>query len=126
MKPKEPNYDLVRDRLTQERKRRDLNLRDAAAAIGVSAPTLSRIERGASRPDVATLDALIVWLGLDRSVVYNAPAAALHSTPEEVAALLQADRNLDSQTADALAAIFTAAYSQLAPKKAKGRSDSSR
>lgn len=121
---RKPDYDLVRDRLVHERKRRGLNLREAAAAVGVSAPTLSRIERGASRPDVGTLDALVAWLGLDRSVVYNAPRMSGRTTPEEVAALLQADRNLDTRSADALAAIFAAAYTKLAPEGTENKKPS--
>ena len=119
MQAKEPNYELVRERLTKQRKQRGLNLRDAAAEIGVSAPTLSRIERGASRPDVPTLDALTTWLGLDRGAVYNAPASRTQTTPEEVEVLLRADRNLDGHTADALAAIFKAAYKELAGDQRK-------
>lgn len=119
MQAKEPNYELVRERLTKQRKQRGLNLRDAATEIGVSAPTLSRIERGASRPDVPTLDALATWLELDRGAVYNAPASSSRTTPEEVEVLLRADRNLDGQTADALAAIFKAAYKELSGDQRK-------
>lgn len=115
----EPNYDLVRERLLQTRKYRALNLRDAAEQIGVSAPTLSRIERGASRPDIPTLDALIDWLGLDRSTVYNARPPATGATPDEVRELLQRDENLDAESAEALAAIFKTAYNGLARRTNK-------
>jgi transcriptional regulator with XRE-family HTH domain len=117
----EPNYDLVRERLSQTRKYRGLNLRDAAKEIGVSAPTLSRIERGASRPDIPTLDALIRWLGLERSTVYNARPPATAATPDEVRALLQQDENLDAQSAEALAAIFRTAYDTLSRGQSRRR-----
>jgi transcriptional regulator with XRE-family HTH domain len=110
----EPNYELVRERLTRTRKYRGMNLREAAREIGVSAPTLSRIERGASRPDLPTLDALISWLSLDRSAVYNARPRTAATTPEQVRAVLAADENLDTQSAEAIAAIFEAAYDKLA------------
>jgi transcriptional regulator with XRE-family HTH domain len=106
----EPNYDFVRNRLRAERHRRNLTLRDAARDIGVSAPTLSRIERGASKPDVATLEAVIEWLDLDRGAVYGARDTASTTTAEAVEKLLRADPRLDGASADALARIFLAAY----------------
>lgn len=117
----EPKYDLVRERLAGRRRQRGLNLRDAAKEIGVSAPTLSRIERGTSRPDLPTLDAVIRWLGLDRSSVYNAPRAAPRSTPEQVKMILRADENLNGEAADALAAIFKAAYDELAARSRRSK-----
>ena len=110
----EPNYELVRQRLQTTRYQRGLNLRDASKHIGVSAPTLSRIERGASTPDVGTLDLLIDWLELDRSAVFNAPPAEAKSTPDSVEVLLRADKDLDAKTARALSAIFRAAYDEFA------------
>ena len=112
--PKDPNYAFVRDRLKKTRERRGLNLRDAETEIGVSATTLSRIERGATTPDLDTLNALIDWLGLDRGDVFNAAPLEAASTPERVQALLRADPNLDSQTARALAAVFDTAYKEFA------------
>jgi transcriptional regulator with XRE-family HTH domain len=110
----EPDYKLVRERLGTTRKHRGLNLRDAATEIGVSAPTLSRIERGASKPDVPTLDALVEWLGLDRSAVYNARPVPVGTVPDEVEALLRSDPRVDARGAQTLAAIFKAAYDAIA------------
>jgi transcriptional regulator with XRE-family HTH domain len=112
----EPNYDLVRQRLVRTRRYRGLNLRDAAEEMGLSAPTLSRIERGASRPDHSTLDALIDWLRLDRAAVFSVAEGEDESTPDQVDRLLRADRNIDTGTAEALSAIFRSAYDEFSKR----------
>jgi transcriptional regulator with XRE-family HTH domain len=109
-----PNYELVRTRLRRARKSKRLSLRDAAAEIGeVSPSTLSRIERGAT-PDLATLERLLDWLGLDRDVVLNSRTPTPGSTPRQVEVLLRADKKLDPGTAKTLAKIFHAAYKEMA------------
>jgi transcriptional regulator with XRE-family HTH domain len=109
-----PNYELVRARLRRTRKRRGLSLREAAAEIGdVSPSTLSRIERGTT-PDLATLERLLDWLGLDRDVVFSSRPSAQGSTPRQVEVLLRADKKLDPTTAKTLARIFHAAYREMA------------
>jgi transcriptional regulator with XRE-family HTH domain len=109
----EPNYELVRERMQRARKRRNLSLRDAAEEIGdISPSTLSRIERGA-KPDLATLNLLLTWLGLDRDAVFNARPASPKSTPRRVEVLLRADKNLDPRTAKTLAKIFDTAYREM-------------
>ena len=113
----DPNYAFVRERLKKTRDRRGLNLRAVEAETGVSATTLSRIERGATTPDLDTLNALIDWLQLDGSDVFNATPGNPESVPERVRALLRADPQLDSQTAQALAAVFETAYNEFADEK---------
>jgi len=112
----DPDYQLIRDRLVQTRERNRITLRQAGQMVGVSAATLSRFERGAGNPDLPTLDRLIEWLGLDRAAVF-APAKKGKKkdpgTPEQVAVLLRADRNLDAGTAQALSSLFKAAYQEL-------------
>ena len=110
----DPNYAFVRERLKKTRERRSLKLRLVEAETGVSATTLSRIERGATTPDLDTLNAVIDWLQLDGSDVFNAAPATPDSTPDRVRALLRADPKLDSQTAQALAAVFETAYTEFA------------
>jgi transcriptional regulator with XRE-family HTH domain len=109
-----PNYELVRERLRLTRESKNLSLREAAAEIGdVSPSTLSRIERGAT-PDLATLDRLLDWLGLDSNVVFNARPVRQSSTPSQVRVLLRADKKLDPTTAKTLAKIFDTAYREMA------------
>jgi transcriptional regulator with XRE-family HTH domain len=114
-----PNYELVRERLRRTRQQRDLTLRQAEEESGVGAATLSRIERGATTPDTATLDKLIDWLELERHDVYNASRVIPESTPEAVSAILRADPQLDSKTVQALGAIFETAYAQFATPRGK-------
>lgn len=119
---KEPNYALLRERLKKTRQQRDLSLREAEEETGVGAATLSRIERGATTPDLGTIDKLIAWLELERSDVFNAAPNEAASTPEAVTALLRADPSLDSKTVQALGAIFETAYEQFSigqPKKSR-------
>lgn len=109
----DPNYELVRERLRRARKRRNLSLRDVADEIGgISPSTLSRIERGAT-PDLATVNQLVAWLGLDREAVFNARPANPRTTPRQVAVLLRADKKLDPRTAKTLAKIFDTAYREM-------------
>ncbi len=108
------DLELVRQRLKKTRTLRKMSLRDVGAAIGVSPATLSRIERGAGTPDLQTLDTLIDWLELDRRAVFVKQVKEAASTPERVAVLLRADKNLDAATAKALSTIFKTAYKELA------------
>lgn len=111
----EPNYELIRERLRRARRRSGMSLRDVANAIKVSASTLSRLERDAGDPDLATVNKLIVWLELDRDAVFGVRTRKEErSTPASVEVLLRADKNLDPQTAKTLAKIFKTAYQELA------------
>jgi transcriptional regulator with XRE-family HTH domain len=111
----EPDYQLIRDRLTQTRTRQRITLRQAAHKTGISAATISRFERGAQNPDLPTLNKLIDWLELDRSAVFAPPKKGKQpepATPDQVAVLLRADRNLDPGTARALSNLFKSAYDE--------------
>jgi transcriptional regulator with XRE-family HTH domain len=111
----DPDYQLVRERLVQTRRRQNVTLRQAAQRTGISAATLSRFERGAGNPDLPTIDKLISWLELDRAAVF-APSgrgkARPANTPDQVAVLLRADPKLDRGTAQALSRLFKSAYSE--------------
>ena len=120
--------------LIRRRRRNDgTTLERAAAQSGVSAATLSRLERqrltgagdGATKPplqpDTRTLAALTRWLNvsIDRVMDVN-PPSALHvivhregeTVPDMFDAHLRADPNLDSGTAAALGRMFRVAYEQ--------------
>ncbi len=108
----------------------DLTLEQAAQQSGVSAATLSRLERqgktgsnGAVRslsPDTRTLAAIARWLGVSLDTLMSSgpksgqpsPRKRWSATPDVVEAHLRADRNLNSETAEALANMFRVAYEQ--------------
>lgn len=129
---------LIRQKRIAER----LTLEQAAKQSGVSSATLSRLERqadiktvstkGFTTPDTRTLAVLIPWLGpgLESAIEHEAPTSITivprdvagriivegdvigTRTPEVVEAFLRADRNLNPQTAEMLAAMFRLAYQQ--------------
>jgi len=60
--------------IKQRREQLDLTLRDLASQSGVSASTISDIERGAKSPTISTLDALAQALGLPISALADSAA----------------------------------------------------
>jgi transcriptional regulator with XRE-family HTH domain len=111
---REPNYELIRQRLRHARRQRGSSLREVAEEIDVSPSTLSRLERGTGTPDLPTVNKLISWLELDRDAVFGVRAKESKTTPASVEVLLRADKNLDPKTAKTLAKIFRTAYQELA------------
>lgn len=99
-------------------------VRASAKEAGISAATLSRLERGlaATLPDVATLEKLARWLGMTIGDLLEskAPKAGTKapevSTPELVEVHLRADKNLAPKTAHALAQMFKVLYEQASKK----------
>lgn len=116
------------DRLYRKRKGRGLTLAQAGQQIGVSAATLSRLERRRRErperagqapfvPDARTLAAVARWVDpppASGAAATPEPAAVVHhpgeSVPEMVEAHLRADRTLDDEAALALAQLFHVAY----------------
>ena len=104
--------------LIKAKRREDgVGLRNAADASGVSASTLSRLERGAaaSLPDSGTLTKLADWLGLTLSSLLSDKENADESepeltTPEVVEVHLRAAKELSPETAKALAEMFKTLY----------------
>lgn len=114
------------------RKESSLTLEQAGEKIGVSAATLSRLERqrnksasdevgkGSFVPDVRTLAAVTRWLGIPLTRVAGMDIAEQpsaqqeinESVPDIVAAHLRADRNLDDEAAVTLSKMFRMAYEQ--------------
>lgn len=103
-------------------KRQDagLGLRAAADESGISASTLSRLERGSgAAPDAETMGKLSAWLNASLDDLLLGGEAGFKeveglSTPDIIAVHLRADPNLSSETAEALVHLFRAAYAQLA------------
>ena len=121
--------------IRRKREEMGLSLRDVADETKVSASTLSRIENGTGKPDADNIARLTDWLkmpmervmgarqteeGSDATAVVYFPHEA---TPDIVEAHLRADRNLNPDTAKALAELFRVAYTQFsAPgQDARGR-----
>jgi transcriptional regulator with XRE-family HTH domain len=101
-------------RLRARRRRLGLSLREAAAEVGVSAATLSRIEGGGHLPERDNLFRLLRWLGVEPA---PAPGTEPHppdaSTMEAIELHLRADRDLSAADADALAQMLRLAYERL-------------
>lgn len=121
--------------IRRKRKEQELTLEEAATKVGISAATLSRLERQMSRanmmgsdrttpvPDTRTLAAVTRWLGvsIERVTNFEMPQAVegvVHhegeTTPDMVEAHLRADKNIDPDTAAALSRLFRVAYEQFA------------
>lgn len=103
-----------------KRQEAGLGLRAAAEESGISASTLSRLERGVgAAPDSETITKLSEWLEASvDDLLFGGEAKFKEleelSTPEIIAVHLRADKNLSPETATALADLFRAAYKQLA------------
>ena len=65
-------------------------------------------------PDTRTLTALTQWLGVsvEQMLGIDKPSQSPLSTPDMVKAHLRADRNLNSEAAEALSEVFRLAYTQ--------------
>src|SRR5258708_6353698 len=111
------------ERLKKTRLKRNLTLQQVSTQTGVSIPTLSRIERGdAAEIESKTLIVLARWMQVSLEL-FSDGAKSLstkQSTPDAVELHLRADKNLNPQTASALARMFRAAYEELAEKMSKG------
>jgi|ERR1051326_1094934 transcriptional regulator with XRE-family HTH domain len=100
-----------------KRREDEIGLREAAQLSGVSASTLSRLERGAatSLPDSGTLTKLANWLEVTLSSLLSDKEKAVASqpqlsTPEVVEVHLRAAKELSPETAKALAEMFKTLY----------------
>jgi transcriptional regulator with XRE-family HTH domain len=102
----------------KKREARNMSLRELAEATNLKIPTISRIERGASKDlETPTLLALSKWLGRDwKEFQEKRPAPVMRKgkpvehTPDVVEVYLRADKNLDRDTANALSVLFRTAY----------------
>lgn len=104
------------------RERRGANgLRETAAEIGVSAATLSRIERG-HMPDLDTFGKLCRWLDVDPADVLDVPVqrgTASNSPPVFTAtAHFRVNQTTSEELARALGALIVAAHRMLQDRSA--------
>jgi transcriptional regulator with XRE-family HTH domain len=96
--------ELLGDLMRRRRKTDGLSLRDAADQMGVSAPTLQRVEAG-QPPNSANLIRITKWLQLPVDEVLRKekkPANQL-ATVAQIEVHLRADPNLPPDAAEAIA-----------------------
>lgn len=114
------------DRVRAKRRGKGLSIREAALEVGVSAPTLSRIERGLHLPERENLLKIARWAGVRMDPVLHPNArrvrnAIMHdpkgSTVEAVELHLRADKNLTRNDAEALSELFRVAYETVSGKR---------
>ena len=117
------------DRVKAKRRSRGLSIREVAEETGVSAPTISRVERGLHLPERENLLRLAGWADVRIDPILRADArdrnAAVHeptaSTVEAVELHLRADPKLNRDDADALAEMFRLAYDVLSGGVRRGK-----
>jgi transcriptional regulator with XRE-family HTH domain len=102
---------------TIKSKRGNLGLRDAAMQIGISAPTLSRIEQG-NLPDIDTYVKICEWLNVPTDFFTRAKSD--FSTQETVIASLRAEKTLSPETVESLVNFINLAYQQVKFSNQKG------
>lgn len=101
---------LLSKLLQNRRDHNCLSLRDAAEEIGVSAPTLQRIEAG-QVPTTSTLLKLVQWLGVSVDELRATPPKKQHKdTIEQIEILLRADKELDPEVAQTIANVARQVY----------------
>jgi transcriptional regulator with XRE-family HTH domain len=127
----EPLIDAIElgQRVRAKRRGKKLSLREAAEVLGVSAPTISRVERG-HLPERESLLRLARWAGVRIDPVLHETArrarnTAVHSpdasTVEAIELHLRADKNLSDDDAEALSEMFRLAYDALSAKQARSK-----
>jgi transcriptional regulator with XRE-family HTH domain len=102
-------------------------VREAAAEIGISPATLSRIEAG-KLPDIATFRKLCIWLAIDASDILQLPPTPASQVPPAERPMIatfhaRAPAELSPQAAADMAALIIAAQKELARRVKEGRLD---
>lgn len=119
------------NRVRAKRRSKNLSIREAAEQVGVSAPTISRVERG-HLPERENLLRLARWAEVRIDPVLHDDArqarnSAIHgpdaSTVEAVELHLRADKNLSRDDAEALAEMFRLAYDALSAKQVRSKGE---
>jgi transcriptional regulator with XRE-family HTH domain len=90
-------------------KRGDKGLREVSKEIGVSAPTLSRIEQG-KVPDVQTFMRICEWLDVSADEFSHQKRTEVISNRKAIVAHLRADKELDPDTVNMLVKMIDLAY----------------
>ncbi len=115
-----------------KRRANKLTLEQVAEKTGISAATLSRLERQYTNtntpsitPDTRTVTAVASWLGVSIEGFSRVEEELIQkSTPDVVEAHLRADRNLNPESAETLGIMFRLAYEQFAKSNSEPTSTS--
>lgn len=116
----EINSKLLADLLQTKRFQEGKSLREAGKAIGISAPTLQRIE-GGQVPTSSTLSKLAEWLELGIEDLISTPKTneTRKDTIKQVEVLLRADPDLDHDAATTIANVARQVYDGFKKKRRK-------
>jgi transcriptional regulator with XRE-family HTH domain len=103
-------------RVKARRRALGISLRAAAVDAGVSAATLSRVERGDYMPERDNLFRLLRWVGAPAAAPeaeHAEPHAPGAPTMEAIELHLRADKDLSAADAEAIAQMIRLAYDRL-------------
>lgn len=109
-------------RVRAKREASKLSVRGAAAALGMSASTISRVETGKHLPERDHLLTLAQWSGmsLDSSGITGPQQRPVHSddaeTMEAIELHLRADKDLHPDDADILVGLVKGAYDRMSKR----------
>lgn len=119
------SVDQLGHELRRRRKEIGISLRDLEGTIGISAATLSRVERGRI-PDVGVIERLAAWLGVNVVTAgeQNSEIRTDEDLKRTIAVHLRANKNLSENTARAIAETFDFVM-QLEIQRAKVRQEHS-
>jgi transcriptional regulator with XRE-family HTH domain len=98
------DIELLGDLIRSRRKAHGLSLREAADQIGVSAPTLQRVEAG-QPPNSSNLVRIATWLQISVDELLGKRKATSNNvaTVAQIEVHLRADPNLEPEAAEAIA-----------------------
>jgi len=115
------NVELLAELLQNKRNQLGLSLREAAVQIGLTAPTLQRLE-SRQMPTAPTLLRLAEWLGLSLDDLRCVPKERQRRDAiEQFEVLLRADPNLDPEAATTIANVARQVYDGFKRKKSPGK-----
>jgi transcriptional regulator with XRE-family HTH domain len=103
-------------RVKARRRSLGISLRAAAVEAGVSAATLSRVERGDYMPERDNLFRLLRWVGAPAAAEPDGPAEPHPpgaATMEAIELHLRADKDLSAADAETIAQMVRLAYDRL-------------
>jgi transcriptional regulator with XRE-family HTH domain len=104
------NIQIIGTKLREQRGSK--GVREVAEEVGISAATLSRVERG-HLPDIETFGKVCRWLHLDPNEVLGVRAQSVQDERTKAMVHFRKDRTLRPETAQALGHLILAAQRAL-------------